>query len=63
MSEIRYSRIPFVEVCTSPPQKAIPVLEEELKRNSGKMQLRIALALAMLGSESGAEIIYNLQGN
>ncbi|NQU50912.1 MAG: FAD-dependent oxidoreductase [Bacteroidetes bacterium] len=59
MSEIRFSRIPFVEVCTSPPQKAIPVLEEELKRNSGKMQLRIALALAMLGSESGAEIIYN----
>jgi len=59
MSEIRYSRIPFVEVCTSPPQKAIPVLEEELENNSGKMQLRIALALAMLGSESGAQTIYD----
>jgi hypothetical protein len=59
MSEMRTSRIPFVEVCTSPSQKAIPVLEEELKKSSGKMQLRIALALAMLGSESGAQTIYN----
>jgi hypothetical protein len=59
MSEIRSSRIPFVEVCTSPPQKAIPVLEDELKRSSEKMQLRIALALAMLGSESGAQTIYS----
>jgi flavin-dependent dehydrogenase len=59
MSEIRYSRIPFVEVCTSSPKLAIPVLNEELKRSSGKLQLRIALALAMLGAESGAEIIFN----
>jgi hypothetical protein len=58
MSEIRSSRIPFVEVCTSPPQKAIPILEDELIRSSEKMQLRIALALAMLGSESGALTIY-----
>jgi|GEM_PF-728556 len=59
MSEIRYSRIPFVEVCTSSPKLAIPVLNEELKKSSGKLQLRIALALAMLGAKSGAEIIFN----
>lgn len=59
MSEIRYSRIPFVEVCTSADKNAIPVLEEELGKSSGKMQLRIALALAMLGAESGAQTIYN----
>lgn len=59
MSEIRYERIPFVEVCTSPPKQAIPILEEELKKASGKMQLRIALALAMHGSVSGALVIYN----
>jgi flavin-dependent dehydrogenase len=59
MSEIRTSRIPFVEVCTSPPQTTIPVLEEELEKCSGKMQLRIGLALAMLGAESPAQIIYN----
>jgi len=58
MSEIRYSRIPFVEVCTSPSEVAIPVLEEELEKSSGDMQLRIALALAMHGSESGALVIY-----
>ena len=58
MSEIRYSRIPFVEVCTSPSEVAVPVLEEELEKSSGDMQLRIALALAMHGSESGALVIY-----
>jgi flavin-dependent dehydrogenase len=59
MSEIRYSRVPFVEVCTSPPEIAIPALEEELTKSSGELQLRIARALAMLGSPSGAEIIFN----
>ena len=59
MSEIRYARIPFVEVCASPPEPAIPVLNEELNKSLGNRQLQIALALAMHGSESGAEIIYN----
>jgi hypothetical protein len=58
MSEIRYSRIPFVEVCTSPSEIAVPVLEEKLEKSSGDLQLRIALALAMHGSESGALVIY-----
>jgi hypothetical protein len=59
MSETRYSRIPFVEVCTSSPKLAIPVLNEELKQSSGKSQLRIALVLAMLGAKDGAEIIFD----
>ncbi len=58
MSEIRYERIPFVEVCTAPSGIAVPVLEEELKNSTGKMQLLIARALAMHGSESGALVIY-----
>jgi len=59
MSVLRYDPIPFVEVCTSSSEIAIPVLEQELKRSSGEMQMRIALALAMHGSESGAVVIYN----
>ncbi|NND05651.1 MAG: FAD-dependent oxidoreductase [Saprospiraceae bacterium] len=59
MSEIRYTRIPFVEVCSAPADKAIPILEEEINNASGRMQLRIALALAMHGSESGAVVIYS----
>ena len=59
MSELRYDRIPFVEVCTSSSEIAIPVLEKELKRSSGEMKMRIALAIAMHGSDSGAVVIYN----
>ena len=59
MKVLRQDPIPFVEVCTSSSQVAIPVLEHELKRSSGEMQMRIALALAMHGSESGAVVIYN----
>ena len=58
LDEMQYERMPFVEVCTSPKEKAIPVLERKLKENTGKRALRIAQALAMLGSGSGAEIIF-----
>ena len=58
MTETRYERIPFVEVCTSPKEKAVPVLERKLKESTGKRALRIAQALAMLGSGGGAEIIF-----
>jgi ribulose 1,5-bisphosphate synthetase/thiazole synthase len=53
-----YTFIPFVEVCISPKEKAIPVLERKLKESTGKRALRIAQALALLGSGSGAEIIF-----
>ena len=59
MTELRYERIPFVEVCTAPSEVAVPVLEEELKNSSGEIKLRLALALAMHGSESGALVIHN----
>jgi hypothetical protein len=58
MTELWEERIPFVEVCTSPKDKAIPVLERKLAESSGKRALRIAQALAMMGSESGAETIF-----
>ena len=58
LDEMQYERMPFVEVCTSPKEKAIPVLERKLKESTGKRALRIAQALAMLGSDSGAEIIF-----
>jgi flavin-dependent dehydrogenase len=51
--------IPFVEVCTSPAEKAIPLLEKSLKNSSGKRALRIAQALAMFGSESAAQTLFD----
>ncbi|MFY0652445.1 MAG: FAD-dependent oxidoreductase [Cyclobacteriaceae bacterium] len=59
MSVLRYDRIPFVEVCTSSSEIAIPVLQEELESSTGEMNIRIALALAMHGSDSSALVIYN----
>ncbi|UCC22494.1 MAG: FAD-dependent oxidoreductase, partial [Planctomycetota bacterium] len=59
MNQIWDRPIPFVEVCTSPPEKAIPVLEKALKNSSGKKALRIAQALAMFGSESAAQTLFN----
>ena len=58
MTKLWDKRIPFVEVCTSPREKAIPALENKLSKSSGKRALRITQALAMLGAESGSEIIY-----
>ncbi len=68
LGEIWKERIPLIEVCTSPPEKAIPALEKALKESSGQMAVRLAQALAMLGAESAAqtlhdEIMSQLQGN
>jgi len=68
LGEYWTERIPLVEVCTSPPALAIPALEKALKQSSGKMALRIAQALAMLGGEGAAqtlhdEIMIQLQAN
>jgi flavin-dependent dehydrogenase len=59
MNQIWDEPIPFVEVCTSAPEKAIPVLEKSLKNSSGKRALRVAQALAMLGSESAAQTLFD----
>jgi hypothetical protein len=58
MGEIWDQPIPLVEVCTSPPEKAIHVLEKASKNSSGKRALRIAQALAMLGSGSAAQTLF-----
>lgn len=57
MNEIWTKRIPFVEVCTSPPENAVPVLERKLQATTGNRRLRIAQALAMLGHESAATVL------
>jgi len=59
MDEIWAQPIPFVEVCASPPEKAIPVLEKAFKNSSGKRALRVAQALAMFGSEIAAQTLFD----
>ena len=59
MNVIREKPLPFVEVCTLPPEKAIPVLEKTLENSSGKGAIRIAQALAMLGSGSAAPTLFD----
>ena len=59
MDKVLDQPIPFVEVCTSPPEKAIPVLEKAIKNSSGKRALRIAQALAMFGSEIAAQTLFD----
>jgi hypothetical protein len=59
MHEIWDKPIPFVEVCTSPPEKAVPVLQKALRNSSGIRALRIAQALAMFNSESAAQTLFD----
>ena len=46
-------KIPIVEICSSDPSLAIPILEDEYAKASGDRQLRLAQALAMFGSRIG----------
>jgi ribulose 1,5-bisphosphate synthetase/thiazole synthase len=50
-------KIPFVEICTSDPTLAVPILEEELSQATGDRQLRLAQALAMFGSRAGVPVL------
>ena len=52
MSEIRTSRIPFVEVTTSPAKVAVPVLER-----LSLMELILGRALARCGSGEGYDVL------
>jgi hypothetical protein len=66
MDEVFRDRIPLVEICTAGP-RALPVLEQALGKASGARCVRIAQALAMLGSQTGvpaliAEIERHLAG-
>ena len=59
MGEIWTEKIPIVEVCTSPPEIAIPALEKALNAATGGMSVRIAQALAFLGAESAAKTLHD----
>lgn len=66
MNEIYRERIPFVEIC-SLGQRIIPNLIEAMERATGMRELRLAQALAMLGSKAAvpvliARIMEELQG-
>jgi hypothetical protein len=50
-------KIPFVEICTSNPALAVPILEEELNKATGDRQVRLAQALAMFGSSAGVPVL------
>jgi flavin-dependent dehydrogenase len=50
-------KIPLVEICTSDPALAVPILEEGMRRASGDRQLRLAQALAMFGSRAGVAVL------
>ncbi len=59
MGEIWTEKIPIVEVCTSPPELAIPALEKALANASGGRAVRIAQALAMFGAETAAKTLHD----
>jgi ribulose 1,5-bisphosphate synthetase/thiazole synthase len=50
-------KIPIVEICTSDPSLAVPILENELTEAGGDRQLRLAQALAMFGSKAGVPVL------
>ena len=57
MWQVSRERVPFVEVCTADPAAVVPLLEEELRAAVGKKAVRLAQALAFLGSPAGAEVL------
>ena len=50
-------KIPFIEICTSDPALAVPILEKELQEATGDRRLRLAQALAMFGSRAGVPVL------
>ncbi len=50
-------KIPFVEICSSDPDLAIPILEQEMAGATGDRQVRLSQALAMFGSRSAAPVL------
>ncbi len=66
MDEVFQGRIPFVDICTAGP-RVVPVLERALVSAEGEHRVRIAQALAKVGSQTGvptliAEIERHLAG-
>jgi ribulose 1,5-bisphosphate synthetase/thiazole synthase len=56
MNEVYRDTIPFVEICSVGP-RIIPVLERALAEEDGVKRVRMAQALAMLGSGSGVPVL------
>jgi ribulose 1,5-bisphosphate synthetase/thiazole synthase len=50
-------KIPIVEICSSDPSLAVPILKEELPKASGDRKVRLAQALAMFGSNSAVPVL------
>ena len=50
-------KIPFVEICSSDPELAVPILERELAGATGDRRVRLAQALAMFGSRTAAPVL------
>jgi hypothetical protein len=50
-------KIPFVEICSSDPELAVPILEQEMAEATGDRRLRLAQALAMFGSKTGVPVL------
>jgi len=50
-------KIPFVEICSADPALAVPILEQEIAEATGDRKLRLAQALAMFGSKTGAPVL------
>jgi hypothetical protein len=56
MDEVFQGSIPFVEICSAGP-RAIPILERALIGATGRKQLLIAQALALVGSQAGVPVL------
>ncbi|TCN01883.1 FAD dependent oxidoreductase [Paenibacillus sp. BK033] len=56
MNEVYRREIPFAEICSAGP-RIIPYVEKALKRAEGVKRIRLAQALAMLGSKEGVPVL------
>jgi ribulose 1,5-bisphosphate synthetase/thiazole synthase len=50
-------KIPFVEICSSDPALAVPILEQEMAEATGERRFRLAQALAMFGAKTAAPVL------
>jgi ribulose 1,5-bisphosphate synthetase/thiazole synthase len=57
MWEVSRERVPFVEVCAADPVAAVPLLEAKLREAMGKEAMRLAQAVAFLGSPAWADVL------
>lgn len=56
MNEVYRTEIPFVEICSAGP-RIVPFVEKALAKAEGVKRIRLAQALAMLGSKEGVPVL------